>query len=94
MTTSRKKFTQAQRYLSDAVDDPSKSNGMTSTYDSDNGMLILIGWFNKEPKSLAHECVHAVFKILGLVNVQSDTNNNEAFAYLLGDMFNQFWKKR
>lgn len=67
---------------------------MTATYDSSGGMLILIGWFVKKPSTLVHECSHAVWKILGQVGVHCYADNNEAFAYLLGDMVDKFWSKR
>ena len=70
-------------------------NGVTKTYyRKHGGVAILIGWFNKDPATLAHECSHAVWKIFGEVGVKCETDNNEMFAYLMGDMVRKFWSKR
>jgi len=35
-------------------------------------------------EALAHECVHAAWKVLELVGVKSDVDNQETLAYLTG----------
>ena len=97
MTTSRKKFNQACRYIDpDSTADGSVCGGMTATFDSKTtgGITVVIGWFTGKPGTLAHECSHAVWKILGICGVRCETENNEAFAYLLGDMIKTFWRKK
>lgn len=97
MTTSRKKFKQACLYIDpESTADGSVCGGMTATFDlmTTGGIAVVIGWFTGEPSTLAHECSHAVWKILGITRVRCETDNNEAFAYLLGDMVNKFWSKR
>jgi len=35
-------------------------------------------------ETLAHECVHAAWRVLELVGVKSDVDNQEPLAYLTG----------
>lgn len=95
LARTRKEFTAAQEYIGGGKDDISGGNGFTATYYTEKqGIGILIGWFNDDPSTLAHECSHACFKILGLCGVKVETDNNEAFCYLLGDMVSKFWGKK
>ena len=94
MTTSAAKFRQMQKYMGRGVD-RDLGNGVTKTYyRKRGGLAILLGWFSGTPATLAHECSHAVWKILGEVGVKCETDNNEAFAYLLGDIVRKFWRHK
>lgn len=94
LARTRKDFTAAQEFISKQHDEHG-GEGLTATYYSKGGGIgILIGWFNDDPATLAHECSHAVWKILGNCGVEVGTDNNEAFCYLLGDMIRKFWSKR
>lgn len=46
-----------------------------------SGVVLMLGWFDDNVASLAHECIHAVFSIFGMHGVEVDSDNNEHFAY-------------
>ena len=54
---------------------------------SDSGELgVLIVLKNKQTKQsdIAHECVHAAMSIFNDLGINIDTDNQEAFAYMVG----------
>lgn len=84
-----------QRHMKAGVDNFSGTGGVCICYsDDENGMTIIVGWFNVKPSTLAHECYHACMKIMGACGVNTTCDNNEHFAYLMGDMMEYFWSKR
>lgn len=54
-----------------------------------DAMELYIGVFDKEPATLAHECVHGAVYILNHAGVRFSTDNNEQLAYLVGHMFDE-----
>lgn len=59
---------------------------MLSTPLTNGGVIFLLGWFNAEPPTLAHECFHCLMKIFDHCGVHFDASNNEHFAYSLSAM--------
>lgn len=71
------------------------TDGVTHQLETDDDMVILIGWFRPwKISTLAHECSHAAFRICGKHGVMLESDNNETHAYLLGDMMDEFMKVR
>lgn len=82
-----------QNWLSKgSADDLRGASGACTVYtDNGGGMTLIVGWFSKQPGTLSHECFHAGMKIFGMCGIKFDKDNNEHFAYLLGDMVKYFW---
>lgn len=82
-----------QNWLSDkSADDLRGAGGACAMYTDEHGaMTVIVGWFNKQPSTLAHECFHATMKIFHMCGIKFDVDNNEHFAYMLGDMVKYFW---
>jgi len=70
---------------------PGYADGVTHQLETEDEMLILIGWFKPwKVSTLAHECSHAAFRICGRIGIDLEFDNNEAHAYLLSDMMDRF----
>jgi hypothetical protein len=54
-----------------------------------DALELYLGVFDKEPATLAHECVHGAVYILSHAGVRFSTDNNEQLAYLVGHMFDE-----
>lgn len=52
------------------------------------GRIYMAGVFNRSLATLAHEIGHICFWLLRDMGVEIDADNNEAFCYLQGWMFN------
>lgn len=96
LARTRKEYRQAHHYISkNKCHDLNIGNGLLTFHENKNGgTILLMGWFNKDIEVLTHECSHAVWKIFGMCGVYCTKDNDEAFAYLLGDMVKHFWRKR
>ncbi len=66
--------------------------GMLCPLDSDRAY-----WFifleEKDLGTLSHEAVHLAYMLLGLMGVEHDVHNHEAFAYLQGYIFKECARK-
>lgn len=93
LATTRGEMERLQEWLSKgSADDLRGTGGACAYYTNDQGAAtIVIGWFNKRPGTLAHECFHATMKIFHMCGIKFDVDNNEHFAYMLGDMVKYFW---
>lgn len=76
--------------MKDSADDLDNTSGALAYYESNKGMLLILGWFNGKQSTLAHECSHAVWRIMGTIGYLPSHCNNEPFAYLLGHMVGFF----
>lgn len=53
--------------------------------------MYYVGVFDKQISTLAHECAHIAFFLLGAVGVPTHAGDvNEAYCYLLGFMMREF----
>lgn len=60
-------------------------NGNTAHFEhSDGGSVYLLGWYNDQQSTLAHECVHAAIFLFNQVGMDPSDSNGEAMAYLVG----------
>lgn len=93
VTTSRKEWRKLVRYLTDTVDELPCNGCFTNLVSEKNGShAFIMGWFNGEYSTLVHECVHATFAVLHAVGIECSAGDNEAFAYLHGDMWTSIAK--
>lgn len=59
-------------------------NGASRTFSSNEGVLHIIGLFNGENSTLAHECAHMAFDICSRVGVDIEQGGaNETFCHLV-----------
>lgn len=96
LAKTRAEMERLQNWLSGkSADDLRGTGGACAIYtNSTNGMTIIVAWFNGKPGTLSHECYHATMKIFGITGMKAETDNNEHFAYLMGDMVQYFWEHR
>lgn len=94
LTNSHKTFNKARKCFGKDEIDLLGCDGMCSSYIGKNGgMTIVIGLFDEAKLDvLVHELSHACFIIMGRVGIKLTAKNNEAYAYLLGHMFEEFTK--
>lgn len=94
MVDNHKLFMSMYRKLTGAEAVPliNGCDGICQQLNQDGGMpMFMVGWFEPHKYStLAHECSHAAFGILGSAGVHLEHGNNEAHAYLMGDMIDVF----
>lgn len=92
MYDNEKDFCSAyRRFTKDSPDVPLYADGITCQLENEDGMILVIGWFDPWWYStLAHECSHAAFRVCGRHGVVLDYNNNEVHAYLLSHMMDRF----
>ena len=66
-------------------------NNMGYSFDNErneNNIDVLCVYFTKERyDALIHELIHAVFKLLGKVNIYIDPKNNEILCYMVSYLF-------
>ena len=87
------KLHQAMDYLQEGSSRhyPEQGMGVVIPYERDGrSKLILMGVFNKEPATLAHECVHAAYFVLDHAGIKHDVDNHEVLAYMVSDMMERF----
>jgi ribonucleotide monophosphatase NagD (HAD superfamily) len=84
IATTRKEFNVLNRYLSDMEEDLRTTSGIFATLVSEKTgeKAYILGWFNEDVTTLAHELVHACFMVLDDMGVKVEAGNNEALAYL------------
>lgn len=91
LCTDKKRFNRCRNYvMKDSADDLDNTAGALAYYESNKGMLLILGWFNGKQSTLTHECSHAIWKIMGAIGYTPFPDNNEPFAYLLGHMVGFF----
>lgn len=83
-----------KRMTGDKLTDQKCMDGVTVTLNNYDGEeIILLGWFipqgekKRSLSALCHECGHATFQVLAFHGVKIDASNNEAFCYLMDDLF-------
>lgn len=93
LARTRGEMERLQNFLAKkSADEFRSAAGCCVTYTNDaGGMTIIVGWFKQEAGVLSHECFHATMKIFSVCGVKFDVDNNEHFAYMLGDMVKYFW---
>jgi hypothetical protein len=66
-----------------------KYSALCGIHQIPGGVLIALGVLDNycSDTTIVHECVHAKNRLFRYVGVQLDTDNDEAEAYLLDDMF-------
>lgn len=86
-TDSLKKFNSICKKVGSGTLD-SSSVGATLKVDADDGAVgYLIGVFDKDDSTLAHEVCHLTFMVLDRAGIDPRDSDNEAFCYLMGWLF-------
>jgi hypothetical protein len=90
LAKSLESFNKCAAYLSDTTEYP-PCGGLCAMYQADTGQIInLIGVFDGNVSTLVHELSHCAFNVLESVGVPVLPGDpNEAFAYLIGELFEQ-----
>jgi len=95
LCTDLKTLHEAMDYLSEGSSRfyQEKGLGVTVPYTREGkGLIQLIGWFDNNPATLAHECLHASYHLLDNAGIKHSRKNHEVLAYCLSDMMNKFRK--
>lgn len=89
--TTRKAFRTAAHRLNFAgVEPDDRSPGLCHQYDLTSGSAVyMIGWFNRKPETLVHECVHCSQFILVRAGIDPRDSDGETMAYLTGYLFDR-----
>ncbi|WP_369606269.1 hypothetical protein [Serratia marcescens] len=93
LCTSRDEWNQACTYLGFPDNNVDMLSGATQTYQNAEAQenLYLLGVFNADIATLAHECAHLAFYVCRDTGVTVDTNAaNETYCYLLDKLFSAF----
>jgi len=91
MATSRKEYGKALKFLG-ANKLEKNIGGISQVFENvkTKAPVYLIGWFNGDVATLAHECSHMAFNILAAVGIPVTHESNEAHAYLLAAIMRDF----
>lgn len=67
-----------------------RDEGVAGDFTYNDGTEMLLGWYNGRVGTLAHECVHACWRLLDRHGVSVYEDNHEVMAYLMGNMVEYF----
>ncbi len=67
--------------------------GAFITYDGYSGGCIWLSGDKPEPAIVAHECLHAVFHVLGNLGMGTGPEGEEAYCYLLDNIIGRIMEK-
>lgn len=94
MVTTREAFLELEKWMKVQSEDMSIYGGQCAHYTCDGENVLIVAWFNKRIGTLSHECFHACGRIFEIVGAKYDVDNDEPFAYLMGDMVQYFWENK
>lgn len=91
LATDRESWGEAHAYLGTGDGRHDKCAGVCQILESDSDVLVLIGVFNGEVATLAHEVLHACFQVFDFAGASvTDGKANEAFCYLHTYLMREF----
>ena len=93
LAKTREEFIQADKFCGGNIGERPFSTGLASSYENeeDAERIYLIGVFDKQLSTLAHECAHVCFYVCSDVGVTTNPEDaNETYCYMLDRMFSHF----